>query len=117
MSKTYIDQLKAHAAEANLCNEETKARRHSVDSRIVCDTPLTDQITALMTSLPPAQRDRPWSIDELVARLQGRYSLSPHPMNVGQALRLLGWVTRRDWTRDGGGRRIWLSNVVQEKRL
>jgi hypothetical protein len=57
------------------------------------------------------QRDRPWSMDELVARLQGRYSARPHPMNVGQALRALGWTQRRDWTRDGGGRRMWRLDV------
>ena len=61
-----------------------------------------------MRSLSPAQRNRPWSMDELVARLKGHYSARPHAMNVGTALRQLGWVTRRDWTRDGGGRRVWL---------
>ena len=58
-------------------------------------------------SLPPVQRDRPWSMEDLVARLRGRYSTRPHPMNVGQALRTLGWTQRRDWTREGGGRRYW----------
>ena len=75
---------------------------------MLCDKPLTEQIESLMLSLPPVQQDRPWSMDELVARLQGRYSARPHPMNVGQALRALGWTQRRDWTRYGGGRRVWL---------
>jgi len=60
-----------------------------------------------MRSLSPAQRNRPWSMDELVARLQGRYSARPHPMNIGTAFRQLGWTMKRDWTRDGGGRRVW----------
>ena len=50
-------------------------------------------------------------MDELVARLQGRYSARPHPMNVGQALRALRWTQKRDWTRDGGGRRMWRLDV------
>ena len=110
--KTYIDQLKADTVEANLRREEeTMAKTKGTNTRVLCDTPLTEQIEALMRSLPPVQRDRPWSMDELVARLQGRYSARPHPMNVGQALRALGWTQRRDWTRDGGGRRMWRLDV------
>jgi hypothetical protein len=105
--KTYIDQLKANTEAANLRIVEAKVKSQQPNKRILCDKPLTDQITELMQSLPPAQRDRPWSMEELVARLQGKYSMSPHPMYVGQALRQLGWETRRDWTRDGGGRRVW----------
>jgi hypothetical protein len=105
--KAYIDQLKADVAEANLRREDAKSKTHNADTRILCDTPLVDQIEDLMRSLPPAQRNRPWSMDEFIARLQGRFSARPHPMNVGQALRASGWQQRRDWTREGGGRRVW----------
>ena len=105
--KSYLDQLKVQAEAANLRSEEAKSKPHCADSRILCDTALTDQITTLMVSLSPAQRNRPWSMDELVSQLQGRYSARPHPMNVGTALGQLGWEARRDWTRDGGGRRVW----------
>jgi hypothetical protein len=106
--KNYIDQLKADTAEANLRREEAKSKSHNVDGRVLCDTPLTDQIETLMRSLSPSQRNRPWSMEELVARLQGRYSARPHAMNVGTALRQLGWQSRRNWTLDGGnGRRYW----------
>ena len=107
MMKAYIDQLKANSAEANRQSAVAKAKQQKGDSRVLCDKPLTDQITDLMLSLPPAQRDRPWSMDDLVARLRGRYSARPHAMHVGAALRALGWVSTRNWTRDGGGRRIW----------
>jgi len=50
--KTYIDQLKVEAEAANLRREEVKAKFQNADSRVLCDTPLTDQITALMASLP-----------------------------------------------------------------
>jgi hypothetical protein len=105
--KTYLANLRATSDEANLHSEEAKLKSRSPDSRVLCDTPLTDQIEALMRSLSPAQRNRPWSMDELVARLLGRYSPRPHAMNVGQALRAMGWVTRRDWTVQGAGRRMW----------
>jgi hypothetical protein len=105
--KSYLDQLKAQAEAANLRSDEAKSKPHCADSRILCDTILVDQIEYLMRSLSPAQRNRPWLMDELVSRLQGRYSARPHPMNVGTALRQLGWTQKRDWTRDGGGRRVW----------
>ena len=112
MRNTYLAKLRKIFDEANLRHdEEVKAQRKPTDPRVLCDKPLTDQIEALMNSLPPVQRDRPWSMDELVARLQGRYSARPHPMNVGQALRALRWTQKRDWTRDGGGRRMWRLDV------
>lgn len=116
MSKTYIANLRAEAEAANLRREEeAKAKTLNADPRVVCDTPLVDQIEALMRSLSPVQRNRPWSMDELVARLQGRYSARPHPMNVGQALRALGWIQRRDWTQNGYGRRVWVISNKEEK--
>jgi hypothetical protein len=109
MMRSYIEQLKAITAEADRQREEqARAKRPPLDPRMSEHwKPLTVQIDALMRSLPPVQRDRPWSMDELVARLKGRYSARPHPMNVGQALRALGWTTRREWTHDGSGRRVW----------
>jgi hypothetical protein len=107
MSKTYIANLRAASDEANLRIEDAKSKPQLADPRVLCDTPLSQQIEALMRSLPPVQRDRAWSMEELLVRLQGRYSARPHPMHVGQALRALGYVARRNWTRDGGGRRMW----------
>jgi hypothetical protein len=108
MMKRYIANLRTSSDEANFRHEEAKTQHPHADSRILCDIPLTDQIESLMRNLPPVQRDRPWSMDELCLRLKGKFSASPHPMHVGQALRTLGWVQRRDWTRYGGGRRVWL---------
>ncbi len=69
--------------------------------------PLDEQITDLMATLPPALRDRPWSMAELVARLIGKYRARPHPQKVGDALRRLGWQRVRSY---GGfeGARLWL---------
>jgi len=110
MSKSYIAKLRAEAEAVNLLSEKAKANPHGTDSRILCDTSLVDQIDALMRSLPPAQRDRPWSMEEFCCRLKGRYSPRPHPMKVGEALRALGWTQRRLWGRYGG-RRLWHLNV------
>ena len=105
--KAYIENLQDSSDEANL-REEAKTQRPHADSRVMCDKPLTEQIEAFMRSLPPVQRDRPWSMDELVARLHGRYSARPHSMHVGQALRALGWTKSRKWKAGAEGRRVWL---------
>ena len=105
MLTAYKKELKAIRAGAQRRSEP----RHKSNSRIQCDTPLTDQIEALMRSLPPAPRNRPWTMDELVARLRGRYNARPCAGSVGVALRRLGWTRIRDWSQDGEGRRVWRS--------
>jgi hypothetical protein len=111
MMKRYIENLRTSSDEANLRHEEDKTQRPHEDPRVQCDTPLATQIEAFMRSLPPVQRDRAWSMEELCLRLRGKFSASPHPMNVGQALRALGWTQKRDWSTAGAGRRYWTTAV------
>ena len=115
--QAYLHKLRAIAAEqANRQKQAETKRPHNTDPRVLCDKPLTQQIEELMRTLSPAQRDRPWTMEELCLRVQGRYSARPHPMRVGEALRALGWTSIRDWSRDGAGRRNWLLPVHIEKR-
>jgi hypothetical protein len=99
MLKSYVAALKAQT--------ETQVHREHRAGTHRSAKPLMVQIEDLMRTLPPAQRDRPWSIDEFVHRLQGKYRDRPHPADVGRALRGLGWVRVRDWSNAGGGRRYW----------
>jgi len=99
MLKSYIQGLK-NAADAQTHIGGKGANRPSA-------RPLTTQIQTFLRTLPPAQRDRWWSIDEFVCRLEGKYRDRPHPADVGRALRALGWVRVRDFSREGGGRRYW----------
>lgn len=69
--------------------------------------PIGDQITELMRTLPPAVRDRPWSISEVVEKLEGKFRQRPHAQGVGMALRRLGWNRIRP-SGDGGERRLWV---------
>lgn len=78
--------------------------------------PLADQIAELMASLPPAMRNRPWSMQELVQRLSGRYRARPHAQHVGDALRRLGWHRSRLWCEGGEGRRVWHYPTEATKR-
>jgi len=107
--KHYIEELQAVAEQAQRQRDVGLHGPHK-DRRIQNDTPLTEQIEALMRSLPPAQRDRAWSMEELVLRLQGRYNERPSAGDVGIALRRLGWTRIRDWSEDACGRRVWRSN-------
>ena len=99
MLKTYIQALK-EAAEA-------QTHSGSKGTSVWRGQPLTTQIQAFLRTLPPAQRDRWWSIDEFVCRLEGKYRDRPHPADVGRALRALGWVRVRDCSRVGAGKRYW----------
>jgi hypothetical protein len=103
--KVYIERLKAEVAlRESVAASQLKVRQDRIGNL----KPLTEQITELMLSLPPAQRDRPWSIVDLQGRLQGRYKDRPSLGNIGDALRSLGWTQRREWTQDGNsGRRMW----------
>jgi hypothetical protein len=104
MLKTYISTLKAET-EAVIRQRQADQSLHL--RRPAGVKPLTVQIEELMRSLSPALRDRAWTMDDLVGRLQGSYRNRPHAANVGQALRALGWVRVRDWSAAGGGRRVW----------
>lgn len=73
--------------------------------------PLTEQITELMASLPPSLRDRPWSMVELTARLQGKYRDRPHPQLVGEALRQIGWRRVRLYGEGFCGVRVWVPST------
>jgi hypothetical protein len=113
--KLYIDHLRAERERAKAESKEAiraAERKRLRDTRIQCATPLTDQIEALMRSLPPAQRNRPWTMDELVARLHGRYNVRPCAGTIGVALRRLGWTRLRDWSQNGGGRRVWMMSKI-----
>lgn len=104
MLKRYIEALKMDAKAAT---RKSQAAQSLQTQRQTYVKPLTVQIDELMRSLPPSIRDRAWAMEDLVGRLQGRYSARPHAANVGQALRALGWMRKRDWSASGHGRRVW----------
>lgn len=89
------NQLKAEAATTKQRQQERRAK------------PLTEQISELMNTLPPALRERPWNMAELVSRLKGRYRAHPHPQMVGIALRALSWSRVRAYGKYDGAR-LWL---------
>jgi len=110
--KVYIERLKAEVAlREAVAASQLKVRQNRIGNL----KPLTEQITELMLGLPPAQRDRPWSIVDLQGRLQGRYKDRPSLGNIGTALRVLGWTPVRDWSHGGGCRRVWCGSYLQRE--
>ena len=106
----YIEQLKADTAETNrLREEEARAKRPPVDSRIVSEIPLKQQVQEYLLSQPPIMRDKPISLVALRAQLQGRYFARPSAGDLGIALTALGFIRKRDYSNIGGaGRRMWV---------
>ena len=102
----YIATLRRQAEDLRTREADNKPSQN--DPRVLCVKSVAQQIEELMRSLPPAQRDRAWSMDELVARLHGRYKVRPCAGEIGTALRRQGWTRVRDWGREGGGRRVWI---------
>lgn len=72
-----------------------------------CQTSLRQQIELIIAALPPQLQHRPWAMRELTAQLTGRYRQHPHAQHVAHELRALGWTSRRNWSAQGYGRRIW----------
>jgi hypothetical protein len=113
--RSHFDKLRDEAEESARKHQEKQDQKKASQkpNTLRPVKPLDVQITELMASLPAAQRDRLWSMEELVARLAGRYRDRPHPQMIGTALRTLGWSTVRDYSSAGGGRRYWIIKKQQ----
>ena len=109
--RSHVENLKQEAEESSRRRQEEieLSKQQPKPNTLRPVKALDVQITELMASLPPAQRDRKWSMAELVSRLDGRYRDRPHPQMIGAALRRLGWSSMRDWSQSGGGRRYWFN--------
>ena len=86
--------------------------RHSQNK---VDAPtVQQQLESLLGSIHPTLLDRPWLIKDFVVRLCGKYRKHPHPQEVGEALRALGWKRVRLWKNGDGGCRVWISPKYEE---
>jgi hypothetical protein len=111
----YIERLKADTAETNRLREEAKVKYQHKDTRLIAGwKPLVNQLEDLFSSVSPALLNRPWTVDDIIARtrITGRYNKNPSAGDVGQALRSLGWQP----IRDNEGRRMWLPPDLTDRR-
>jgi hypothetical protein len=104
------EEMAALKSEAERCAAVTK-HKHPVPAVM----PLHDQLRRMLVEMPQLQRQRSWSIYELVSQLQGRYRQHPHPQHVARELRALGWTSARVWSSIGYGKRIWHPPITAVK--
>ena len=104
--QTYLEKLRAYDEQARL--NQGKAENIKPLNPVRSVKPLTEQIRELMQTTPPQMLKRPWSMAELVLRLNGKYRDKPHAKQVGEALRALGWKRVRYWCKGYDGVRLWL---------
>lgn len=102
----YLDELRHAAADAATRRTASKPDAPTLDA----------QIESLTATLPAAVLHRPWSLDELIPRLEGKYRPRPASRSVAQALRRLGWRQERCWKKSGLNRRLWLPPCRSEGR-
>ena len=69
--------------------------------------PLEEQIQRWWRGLSVSVQQRPFSTRDLLAQLRGRYKQRPAASAVATALRKLGFVQYRDWSKNGQGCRLW----------
>jgi phage gp29-like protein len=100
--KGYIAALARMSEAANAAAEKAVPKPAAPEF-----TPLETQIQHLMAVLSENHRQRDWTMADLIARLTGKYRSNPHAMQVGAALRRLGWSPHRDYSRAGAGARVW----------
>lgn len=100
----YLDELRTEVEQ--LTKAEALAKSY---------TPLGQQIEALLATFPPMLLNRPWSIEELLPRLQGKYRQRPATREVAKALTQLNWRRIRCWNKTGMNRRYWIPPTVLSK--
>lgn len=100
----YIAQLVRMTAAAHAAAAEKAATPGTSASRY---TPLTTQLQNLFATMTENQRNRDYSVAELIPRLGGQFRVAPSAAKVAAALKQIGFVQYRDFTRAGGGARVW----------
>lgn len=102
--KGYIDSLRRMTEAANA------EKRTEPPPSGTAYTPLLTQLERLFATMPANQRRRDYTVAELVPRLQGEFRAHPSAAGVAAALKQLGFTQHRDYSRAGGGARVWRRN-------
>jgi hypothetical protein len=69
--------------------------------------PLTERIKRLVASLPEPERNIPKSMEYFQTRLRGRKGKAAHVGEIADALRKLGYLRKRAWSKDANGFRAY----------
>ena len=97
-------QLKDRVKESRRIRSEAHRKQLEYVESFV---PLEEQIQRWWRGLSASVQQRPFSTRDLVAQLRGRYKQRPAASAVATALRKLGFIQYRDWSKNGQGCRLW----------
>lgn len=109
----YIASLRARvlANEAQHAEQE-RANLQAARERL---TPLEVRLGRLMATIPDAVQREGLSLPSLQAGLRGRWRGNVHPGELGEALRKLGFVRRRQWRGAAGFCALWYPGTDQSQ--
>lgn len=97
-------QLKDRVKESRRIRSEAHRKQLEYVESFV---PLEEQIQRWWRGLSVTVQQRPFSTRDLVSQLRGRYKQRPAASAVATALRRLGFIQYRDWSKNGQGCRLW----------
>lgn len=98
-----IDKLKAETLELNFKLPTRPTKPISLADYY------TDQITKWIASLTDVQRQRTYTLQEIIilAGLKGHFRSRASNQFTGEALRRSNFYPQRDWTNSGRNKRYW----------
>ena len=80
-------------------------------------TPLEDRVSRLISSMPAVVIEEGLSLDALRRLLSGKWRGNCHPGELGKALRKIGFVRIRYWSKsEGGFHAKWYLNKTHETK-
>lgn len=97
-----VDRLKAEAISSRSCSVYALPKESIADEYV-------ERIQTWISTLPPVQRCRQFTITEVIAlaTLPGHFRPNASLRYTGEALRRCGFKQQRDWTAAGRNKRYW----------
>ncbi len=106
--QTRYSQMLAYIFQLRKQSNAALAQRTAAPSAKAKEyTPVHVQLERLFAAMPEKQRNRDWTVAELIPRLQGEFRARPSTAGVAVGLKRLGFLQFRDYTRAAGGVRFW----------
>lgn len=105
-ANAHLEQMRRYAAQL----AADRARKQAIEQKRQPPAKL-DYVALIQiwwNSMPPATRQHPWSLEVIAAAAFSGQTRRPAMRHVAAALETLKWTTRRDWTKAGRNRRLWI---------
>lgn len=98
---TYLESMKAMSAEqsAKASSAKTEQSKQSSNRWAERLTPLEDRLARLLSTMPEEMTTEGLALNDLRRLLSGKWRGNCHPGELGAALRKLGYVRKRNWSK------------------